>query len=95
LLLFLLALLSSFLHGQQLDRCESATTTPFDGFTDTHLSYAAFDRRRNSQVSFGNPFTAGAKEGAIWFWMRLTRATEVEGLIVDCQGGVRISINRT
>ena len=74
---------------------DTATTTPFDGFTDAHIAYAAFERRRNTQVQFGNPFAAGAREGAIWFWMRLTRATEVDGMILDCQGGVRISVNGT
>ena len=46
-------------------------------------------------MSLGNPYTAGAREGSIWFWMRLSRRTEVDGLIVDCQGGIRISVNGT
>ena len=52
LLLYMIMLLVTSLRGVSLspyaDRCAGPTTTAFDGFLDSHIAYAVFDRNRTT-----------------------------------------------
>jgi hypothetical protein len=98
-LLLYMILLVTCLTGQSLspyaDRCVGPTTTAFDGFLDSQIAYAVFDRNRTTSVSLGYPFPNAAKEASVWLWLRLTREAEVDGIVFECQGVIRLAINGT
>jgi hypothetical protein len=94
-----LMLAAFFIEGAlSLDKCSSSSATLWDGYLDTYLYYASFDRSQNSYLKFTNPFQAISPLNSITvaFWAKFPTVSSdglyQSGTFLDCSDTVQVKI---
>jgi len=85
-------------HVGALDSCSNSEASLYDGYLESFLSFASFDKDQNGYLNIPNPFLDedSLNSMTITFWVKFPALTEADynslGILVDCGDTLELTI---